>query len=209
VIGLPELAVASPLSYLLAFLVPALDAVLPILPSETVVIALGVATAGSVDPRIGLLVALAALGAFTGDNVCYFIGRRFGPFAERWVFAGERGARRRAWATGALERFGARLIIVCRFIPGGRTAVTLTCGVVGYPRRNFIIATACAGSIWAVYAFLLGRVGGKAFESRPWLGLLLAFAATLVLTGIIEGLRRLRPWRWFSRPRSRNEPGAD
>jgi membrane-associated protein len=201
-IGLPELAVASPISYLLAFLVPALDAVVPVLPSETVVIALGVATAGSVDPRIGLLVGLAALGAFCGDNLCYLIGRRFGPTAERWVFSGERGAKRRAWASGALNRFGARLIIVCRFIPGGRTAVTLTCGVVGYPRRSFVPATACAGVIWAVYAFLLGRLGGKAFENRPWVGLLVAFGATLAVTVIIEGIRRLKPWQWFRRPGS-------
>ncbi|HEY7144241.1 MAG TPA: DedA family protein [Streptosporangiaceae bacterium] len=200
-IGLPQLAVASPLSYLLAFLVPALDAVLPILPSETVVIALGVATSGSVDPRIGILIALAAAGAFTGDNLCYFIGRRFGPAAERWVFAGDRGQKRRDWATGALQRYGAGIIIVCRFIPGGRTAVTFICGAVAYPRRSFIIATACAGSIWAVYAFLLGRLGGQAFEHQPWLGLVIAFGATLVVTAMIEGMRRLRPWRWFTRPR--------
>jgi membrane-associated protein len=207
-IGLPQLAVSSPVSYLVAFLVPALDAVVPVLPSETVVIALGVATAGSVDPRIGLLVGLAALGAFCGDNLCYFIGRRFGPAAERWVFSGERGQRRRAWATSALRRFGARLIIVCRFIPGGRTAVTLTCGVVDYPRRSFVPATACAGVIWAVYAFLLGRLGGKAFENRPWLGLIVAFAATLLLTVIIETVRRVKPWLWFRRsgPRAGSAP---
>lgn len=205
-IGLPQLAVSSPVSYLLAFLVPAFDAVLPVLPSETVVIALGVATAGSIDPRIGLLVGLAAFGAFCGDNLCYFIGRRFGPAAERWVFSGERGQRRRAWAAGALDRFGARLIIVCRFIPGGRTAVTLTCGVVEYPRRSFVPATACAGAIWAVYVFLLGRLGGKAFEDRPWIGLIVAFGATLLLTVIIEGVRRFKPWRWFKRPGSGAEP---
>ena len=47
-------------SYLVAVLFPALDAVLPVLPSETVIVALGVATAGSLDPRLILLVILAA-----------------------------------------------------------------------------------------------------------------------------------------------------
>jgi membrane-associated protein len=117
--GLSLLAVSSPAPYLVAFLVPALDAVLPVLPSESAVIALGVATAGSTDPRIAILVALAACGAFAGDNLGYLIGRRFGPAAERRVFAGERGERRRAWAVHALDRFGARIIIFCRFIPGG------------------------------------------------------------------------------------------
>jgi len=192
---LQHLALSSPLSYLAAFLIPMLDAILPVLPSETIVIALGVSTAGSTDPRIALLVALAACGAFAGDNLCYFIGRRFGPLAERKVFAGEKGARRRAWATGALDRFGARLIIVCRFIPGGRTAVTLTCGMVGYQPRRFVAVTACAAVIWASYAFFLGRLGGQAFEDQPWLGLLLALGATLVLSAVAEVIRRGR-LRW-------------
>lgn len=205
-IGVPQLALSSPLSYLIAFLFPALDAILPLVPSETVIIALGVATAGSADPRIGVLVALAAGGAFAGDNVCYALGRRFGPAAERRVFSGERGQRRRAWATGALERFGARLIIICRFIPGGRTAVTLTCGVVGYPWRKFALATGFAGVLWACYAFLLGRLGGTAFEDQPWIGFLMAFGIALAATGLIEAGRRLRPWRWLSR---KDRGGAD
>src|SRR5215471_10883796 len=101
-------------------LVPALDALIPVLPSETVVIGLGVATAGSADPRIGVLVAMAALGAFLGDNAAYLIGRYWS--GGQRLFAGEKGARRRAWAQRSLDRFGTRLIIACRFIPGGRTA---------------------------------------------------------------------------------------
>jgi membrane-associated protein len=200
VIELSALAISAPLSYLAAFWIPALDAVLPILPSETVVIALGVATAGSADPRIAILVLLAAAGAFAGDNLAYLIGRRFGPVAERRFFAGEHGERRRAWAEHTLDRFGARLIIICRFIPGGRTAVTLTCGIVGYERKRFVVATACAGVIWASYAYFLGRVGGAAFEGRPWAGFLLALGFALVVSALVEGVRRIRVRRARLRP---------
>jgi len=200
---LSQLSVSSPVSYLAAFLVPALDAVLPVLPSETVVIALGVATAGRADPRIAVLVALAALGAFAGDNLCYFLGLRLRPFAERRLFASPRGARSRAWAEHALQRFGMRIIVVCRFIPGGRTAVTFTCGVVHYPWRRFAVATVCAGIIWASYAFFLGRLGGKAFEDRPWLGFLLAFGIALAASAVVEILRRTRPWRLLRRRQPR------
>ncbi len=199
-IGLSALAISAPLSYLAAFWIPALDAVVPILPSETVVIALGVATAGSTDPRIAILVLLAAAGAFAGDNLAYFIGRRFGPAAERRFFAGERGAQRKDWAARTLDRYGGRLIILCRFIPGGRTAVTLTCGIVGYDRKRFVIATACAAVIWASYAYFLGRLGGAAFEGRPWAGFLLALGAALLISGIVEGVRRLRARRARRRP---------
>ena len=194
---LTSLQVGSVISYLIAIVVPALDAVFPVLPSETAVIALGVATAGSTDPRIALLVACAAAGAFLGDNLCYLLGRRFGPLVERRFFASQKGARRRRWAEHSLDRFGMPLIIVCRFIPGGRTAVTLSCGLVGYSRRRFVAATAVAAAIWALYAFFLGRLGGKAFEDRPWAGFLVAFGITLVVTGLVVLVRRIvRPtWR--------------
>jgi membrane protein DedA with SNARE-associated domain len=194
VTGLSHLGVSSPLSYVIAVLLPAFDALVPVLPSETAVIALGVATAGSTDPRAAVLVALAACGAFIGDNAAYLIGRRLGPAAGRRVFAGERGARRRAWAEQSLHRFGARMIIGCRFIPGGRTAVTLTCGLVGYPQRRFAVATAFAAAIWASYAFLIGRLGGRAFEDQPWLGLLLALGITVAVSVAIEAVRRARAW---------------
>ena len=210
-IELSHLAITSPVSYAIALLLPAFDALIPVLPSETAIITLGVATAGSADPRIAVLVALAALGAFIGDNVCYLIGRRLGPLIDRRVFAGEKGARRRAWAEDVLARYGARIIIACRLVPGGRTAITLTCGLVEYRRRTFIAATACAGVIWACYAFFIGRLGGRAFETRPWAGLLLAFGVALAVTGLTEAVRRIRPWRWFSRgtPEPGPEPGPE
>ena len=193
--ALASLQVDSLLSYAIAIIIPALDAILPVLPSETVIIALGVATAGSADPRIALLVACAAAGAFLGDNLCYLLGRRFGPWIERRFFRSEKGAKRRAWAVRSLERYGMPLIVVCRFIPGGRTAVMLCCGIIRYDRRRFIIATAIAGVIWASYSFFIGRLGGKAFEDKPWAGLLLAFGGTLAVSGLIELVRRIRARR--------------
>jgi membrane-associated protein len=190
-----SLQVSSLLSYVIAIVAPALDAIFPVIPSETAIIALGVATAGRADPRIALLVGCAALGAFLGDNLSYLIGRSFGPWAERRFFASEKGVRRRAWAERSLGRFGMQLIIVCRFIPGGRTAVTLTCGLISYPRRRFVVATAIAAVIWALYAFFLGRLGGKAFEDRPWVGLLVAFGGTVVVSALIEVIRRIRDHR--------------
>jgi membrane-associated protein len=200
---LTALHVDSPLSYAVAFTLPALDAVVPVLPSETAIIALGAASVGTTDPRLGVLILLAALGAFVGDNLCYLIGRHFKDWTNRRFFAGEKGRHRRDWAESTLARYGGRMILVCRFIPGGRTAVTLTCGATEYPRGRFLVATAVAGTIWAMYAFFLGRLGGEAFKDRPWVGLLLALGVALLVSGAVEGGRRLLRWR-----RSRTDPQA-
>ena len=201
------LDVGSLLSYLVAVLVPALDALLPWLPSESVIIALGAVTAGSTEPRIGVLVVLAAFGAFLGDNAAYLVGRRFGPAVDRRLFSGEKGAQRRAWAERSLGHYGMRLIVLCRFIPGGRTAVTLTCGVISYPRRRYLTATACAGILWASYAFFLGRLGGQLFEDQLWIGLLLGLGLGLGVSVLIEVSRRVWQWRArVARERHRDRP---
>jgi len=197
-----HLQVDHAISYLVAFFFPLFDAIIPAVPSETLVIALGVATAGSTDPRIALLVACAAAGAFAGDNLCYLLGQRFAPAVQRRFFTTPKGKKTREWAERSLDRFGAQLILVCRFIPGGRTAVTLTCGVTGYPRRRFVPATAAAAIIWALYAFFIGRIGGRAFENSPWVGLLIAFGITLAISGLIEIARRL----WPTRPSPPSQP---
>jgi membrane-associated protein len=195
VIGNTTLHVGSLVSYLIAFGLPCFDAVVPILPSETVIIAFGVATAGSSDPRIFLILLCAAAGAWAGDNLAYLIGWRFGPWATRRFFSGEKGAARRDWAERSLHRFGIALIIVCRFIPGGRTAVTLSCGLIRYSWRRFAIATAVAAVIWASYAFFAGRLGGKAFEDNPVVGFVVAFGGVLVISGLVELIRLIIAWR--------------
>ena len=204
-----SLQVDSAISYLVALVLPALDAIIPVLPSETAVIALGVATAGSADPRIALLVAFAAAGAFLGDNLGYLLGRHFGPAVQRRFFATTKGMKTRAWAERSLGRFGMQLIIACRFIPGGRTAVTLTCGLTGYPRRRFIVATAAAAVIWALYAFFIGRIGGQAFEDKPWAGLLVACGGTIAISAAVEGIRRLRGRRRDRTPAGTEPTGTE
>jgi len=190
--SLTTLSPESPASYLVALIVPLLDAIVPAFPSETAVIALGVASGSGLGIGVVTLVTLAALGAFAGDNLSYALGRRYGARIAARALKGEQGARRRAWAERTLARHGAMIIILCRFIPGGRTAVTLTAGLVGYPRRSFVGATAVAALIWANYAFWIGRIGGAAFEESEWKALALAFALAGGIAALVELVRRLR-----------------
>jgi hypothetical protein len=43
-----------------------------------------------------------------------------------------------------------------------------------------------------VYSFFIGRLGGRAFEDKPWAGLLLSVGITLVISALIEAFRRIR-----------------
>lgn len=63
----------SPWTYLLIAAVCAGDAVLPLFPSETIVIAAAVAAANG-RLIVWLVAVVAALGAFAGDNASYCLG---------------------------------------------------------------------------------------------------------------------------------------
>ena len=187
-------AEASAWAYVVVLLFAVVDAVLPVVPSETAVITAGV-VAVSGDLSLPVVIAAAAVGAFAGDNLAYGIGRRYGTRAKERFFRGEKAKRRLDWASTKLEERGGELIAVARFIPGGRTAVTLTAGLTRFPWRRFAVFDAIAALIWACYAALLGYFGGQAFEHQPWKGLLvalgIAFAVTLG-TELVRWLLRRR-----------------
>ena len=170
------------------FLLALLDAIVPIVPSETAVITAGVVAAAG-DLSLPLVIVSAAAGAFAGDNTAYLIGHRFGGRAKERFFHGEKAQRRLDWAEAQLDERGGELIAVARFIPGGRTAVTLSAGTLGYPWRRFAVFDAMAAIGWAVYAAMLGYLGGKAFENAPWKGLLLALGIAFAVAGTIELVR--------------------
>jgi membrane protein DedA with SNARE-associated domain len=178
-------------AYVVILVVALLDAILPVVPSETVVITAGV-LAASHDLWLPFVLVCAALGAFTGDTTVYLIGRRYGEGVRRRLLRGERGKRAVAWASGLLETRGGELIVVGRFIPGGRTAVTLTAGMTHFPWRRFARAAVIAAVLWASYAGMLGYFGGKAFEDAPWTGLLLAFGIALFVSAATEAIRAIR-----------------
>jgi membrane-associated protein len=199
-------AAASGWAYVVVFAFAFLDAMLPVVPSETAVITAGVVAATG-HLSLPLILVAAACGAFAGDNTAYAIGRRFGPAAKARYFRGKKGRATIRWTERQLAERGGQLIIVARFIPGGRIAVTLTSGAARYPWPRFALFDAIAGLIWASYAAFLGYFGGKAFESTPWAGLLLALGIAFAVTGALE---LGRAWaRRHRRPRRPDDPRED
>jgi membrane protein DedA with SNARE-associated domain len=181
-------------TYGAVFLIALLDAFFPVVPSETAVITAGV-LAGAGDLSLALVIPAAAAGAYIGDNISYGLGRFLGHRIVNRFFHGERSQKTLRWAEEMLERRGGLIFVVARFIPGGRTAATFSAGFVDYPWRRFLVFDGIGVAFWALYASLLGYFGGKTFEERTWLALLVAFAIAGGLTLVIEGIQRLRERR--------------
>ncbi|WBB71013.1 DedA family protein [Micromonospora sp. WMMD812] len=188
---------SSPWVYLAIFTIAVLDGFFPVVPSETAVITAGVFAATG-EPSLPAVIVVAAAGALVGDHVSYAIGRTGGA---RLLGRLPAGGRRRAgveWARRGIAERGGLILTVARYIPGGRTAVTLTMGAVGYPRRRFLAFDALAAGSWGLYSALVGYLGGLAFEQDPLRGLLLGLGLALTVTLVVEvarGLRRARSRR--------------
>jgi membrane protein DedA with SNARE-associated domain len=179
-------------SYLIVFAIAAIDAFFPVVPSEATAIAAGV-VAGTGGLHVELVILAAAGGALLGDNLTFFGGHFLGERLDRRFFQGEKAKKRVDWARRTLDERGPYLIVVARFIPGGRTVTMFTAGFVEtFPWRRFVVFDLIACAIWGSYAVLLGYFGGRTFEEEPWKGLLLAFAIAIVVTAVVEAYRHLR-----------------
>lgn len=182
----------NPWFLLLLFLIALLDSIVPIVPSEFSVIAAGVA-AGSGELlgdfrvlAIILVILSGAIGAYAGDSLAYWIGQRSDKALKRIFFRGEKGEKR-LFATGEqIRKRGGLLLITARFIPGGRTAMTFSCGLTGQPFLAWFTKwDLLATSLWASYAGLLGFFFASSIDD-PSTALWLAFGFALTVTLLIE-----------------------
>jgi membrane-associated protein len=195
VITLDVLADLAALAYLVIFALAAFDVVVPILPSETAVV-LGGVLAWQGRLYLPFVLIAAAVGAILGDHLSYGIGR--GSQRLRRV-ADRRGANRNAgkverleaWAAHRLELHGPIVLVVARFIPGGRTASTFASGRLHYPLTSFSVVTVVAGILWAAFGAALGYIGGTTFEHNTLLATCLGVAVGTLVAFAIERIMAL------------------
>jgi membrane-associated protein len=190
--GLIDLLTGSLWTYPLLLGICAGDALIPAFPSETALIVCGIQAARG-ELSLEWVIVFAAAGAFSGDNASYAVGRWLGRPVVRRFFAGEVAQRRLDWARNFLKERGSYVLVVARFIPGGRTATTFTAGLVHmrWPTR-FAPYVFVAAILWAVYGGLLGYLGGRLFEDQPIYALLVALGIAALITVGVEAWRRFR-----------------
>ena len=175
---------------LVIFIIALLDSIVPIVPSETTVIIGGIA-AGQGDQLLLLVILMGAVGAFTGDSIAYYLGKRFRPKVT--AVLGRKngdGDVKMAKAAAQIDKRGGLLLITARFIPGGRTLMTLSCGATHRPYKAWFVPwDMLAATLWAGYAAIIGFAFGDLFEDDHSKAFWLAFGTALGITGLIELVR--------------------
>jgi membrane-associated protein len=182
---LTQLALASP--WLLGVLVAmaVVDALLPIVPSEALIIGAGVAAATG-EQNLLVVIGAAALGSFIGETAGYLIGRTFGPAVRGRFQPGGTKALAYDKFSGLLAARGGTVLLTARFVPAGRTVATITAGAMRYPTGRFLAYTALGTPLSAAWSALLGYLGGATFAQNPLFGL--AFGLTLgTVVGLVIG----------------------
>lgn len=180
-------AAGSPWALLAVAALIIIDGIIPLVPSESVVIGLAAIGVGTGHPALLLLGVVAAAAAWVGDNLAYEIGRAIGISRFGWM--------RRPWFAGAMTKAAAALdrrvssaVLAGRFVPGGRVAISLVAGATRIPRRVYRPLTVASSSLWAAYSIVIGTIGGAWVAAHPVLGVALSIGLGMVLGALIDQL---------------------
>jgi membrane protein DedA with SNARE-associated domain len=135
-----------------------------IVPGETLVIIGGV-YAGLGALWLPLVSFVAVLGAVLGDNVGFWIGRRFGRgFVERHGRKLFVTPERLVTAERYYQHHGGKTVFLGRFIPVVRSVGFIVAGIAGMEWRRFLAYDVAGAVIWGIGHSVLGYVLGASYE---------------------------------------------
>lgn len=116
---------------------------------------------GVIDIPLWLVCVLLTVCAFLGNVSGYWIGAKAGPALfnkpDSKLFKREHVDRTHEF----FEKYGARAIILARFVPIVRTFITAIAGVGKMDARKFFTYSAVGGVLWICGVTLLGYYLGK------------------------------------------------
>lgn len=182
--------------YLAVFALPFLEASIFlgfVIPGETALLLGGVlASQGRV--ALGVVIAIAIVGAISGDAVGYAVGRRFGAGLRSSRFGQLVGDRRWGASEEFLRRRGGPAVFLGRFTALLRALVPSAAGMARLPYRTFALWNSVGGTVWAAAYVLAGYLAGESYRTvAGYLGRgALALTAAVVLTGVAVHFVRKR-----------------
>lgn len=174
----------------------ALVAVGIVVPALPLLFAIGTLVGlGHVDG--GYAITCAALGAFAGDALSYWIGHRWGPSMHaHWPFRRypqllDRGEQ-------LFRKHGSKGIVIARFVGAVRPFVPAVAGMLRMPLKRYVPASLVAAFAWSACFLAPGWVFGASYDAVAAVAdrLALVLAALLgVLALVWSGV--LYTYRWF------------
>ena len=172
------------------------------LPGETLLIGAAIYARLTGAMEIGGIVAAAALGAMIGDNLGYWIGRRYGVgFIERHGARIGLGPEKFRLSQYLFYKWGGAVVFFGRFVTLLRILAALLAGANRLPLKQFMIYNAAGGIVWAclfgfgAYYLTAGFERVEGGVARFAFGLLLASLFIL--------------WRYYRRHEARLMQEAD
>ena len=177
------------------------------LPGDSLLVFAGLACATPSAATVHLNLAVVLIGgcaaAIAGAQAGYLIGERAGPALFRRpdsrLFKREYVEK----AHGYFERYGAKTIVIARFIPIVRTFANPVAGISRMSGRAFAVFNVAGGLLWVVSVTMLGYVLGKTIPSADK-HLFLIEGIIIVLSLIPVGVEVVR-----SRRRARKADPAE
>lgn len=111
---------------------------------------------GAIDQPLWLVISLLFSAAILGNIVGYHIGNYFGP--RLFTNPNSRFLKPEYVEKTHIffEKYGAKAIILARFVPIVRTLITATAGVAGMDRKKFYLYSLIGAILWAVGVTVLG-----------------------------------------------------
>ncbi|WP_406468278.1 DedA family protein [Streptomyces sp. NBC_01594] len=193
---LPPESTQQAVGYPSLFLLVALGALVPVVPTGALVSSAAVVAFHQTDPFALLVVfGVASSAAFLGDICLYWLGQRGvrSRNGSKWLQAiSDRAAPERlAQAQQKLDEHGSVVLVLSRLVPAGRIPVMLACLLGRMPVRRFARGDVPACLAWAATYQLIGILGGSLFP-EPWQGVVAAVGLTLLISGAPAVWRRAR-----------------
>ncbi|GGZ32911.1 membrane protein [Streptomyces inusitatus] len=194
--ALPPESTQQAVGYPSLFLLVALGALVPVVPTGALVSSAAVVAFHQASPLALLLIFLtASSAALLGDVTLYWLGRRGvrSRNGSRWLerLRGHAAPERLEQAQLKLAEHGVAVLVLSRLIPAGRIPVMLACLLARMPLRTFVRGDLPACLAWAVTYQLIGILGGALFD-QAWKGVAVAVALTVLISATPPVWRRLR-----------------
>ena len=162
------------------------------LPGDSLLFTTGLLVADGTYLRqpLWLMCLLVSIAAVAGDQTGYLFGRRFGPALFRRpnsrLFKQENLTRARSF----FQRYGARSVVLARFVPIVRTFTPIVAGASHMHYRTFLVYNMLGGTLWGCGVTILGYFLGQVSFVRSNIEFILA--GIVVVSVVPIGIELLR-----------------